>query len=118
MENSLAENKEFTKHKIWMVPIPIGEHSIKELLNPEYIAVVRDTKAWVVENTRTIRRFLSSLKLGLVMDEIRFFELHKDYSPKELEQFLEKNIRKGNICVCSEAGLPGMADPEIGRAHV
>src|SRR5690348_4785374 len=102
---------EFTKHRVLMVPIPIGELSLRELNNPVYAGVLRDTKCWVVENVRTMRRFISSLQLGINIDEIRFFEINKDYHPAELDTFLTENIGIGDIGVSSEAGLPGMADP-------
>lgn len=97
--------------RIVMVPVPIGSLSAREVNSPYYHQHIRETRCWVVENVRTMRRFLASLKLGIDIDSLVFFELHRDFSRKALYEFLETHIASGNVGVASEAGLPGMADP-------
>jgi 16S rRNA (cytidine1402-2'-O)-methyltransferase len=100
-----------TKGKILLIPLPIGEKSAEQFITPFYLEIVKSTKFWVVENLRTTRRFLSSLQLGLEIDGLTFFELHRDFSVSDLHLFLKKHITLGDIGITSEAGLPGMADP-------
>lgn len=107
----MLKNKLNTEYSVYMTPIPIGENSYFELKNPKYINVISTTRYWVVENIRTMRRFMSEMRVGIEIDTIEFFEINKSYHPEELNNFLSKNIVFGNIGVASEAGLPGMADP-------
>jgi 16S rRNA (cytidine1402-2'-O)-methyltransferase len=80
--------------------------------------VVQHLNTFFVEDIRTARRFISSLKLGKVIDELTFYELNKD-TPQEqtLAQLKKLNADAGII---SEAGCPGIADPgavAVGFAH-
>ncbi len=76
------------------------------------IEVVKNTKVYFVENLRSARRFISSLKLGLVIDELMFFELDKDTSRKTIKEYLNQVPDSiSEIGILSEAGCPGIADP-------
>jgi len=99
------------QNKILMVPTPLGSLSFSSLNNPEFIGLLMNTKFWVAENARTFRRFISAFNKEVKIDSLMIFELTRDFSRKELEQFLKNSIRLGNIGVVSEAGIPGMADP-------
>ncbi|MBS3915273.1 MAG: SAM-dependent methyltransferase [Bacteroidetes bacterium] len=99
------------EHKILMLPMPIGPKSLEEMKTDLFIHRMRITKKWVAENARTTRRFLSSLQLGIPIQELEIFELNDGFSLQELHDFLKINIQNDHIGVTSEAGLPGMADP-------
>lgn len=66
---------------------------------------------WVAEDARTLRRFLSSLKVGIPLNDLDIFELNTRTPQKQLEAFLKdiQNIKL--IGVASEAGMPCIADP-------
>src|SRR5207244_2303260 len=70
---------------------------------------VQHLDVFFVENVRTARRFISSLKLGKVIDELTFIELNKDTPEAETVASL-RSLSK-NAGVISEAGCPGVADP-------
>jgi 16S rRNA (cytidine1402-2'-O)-methyltransferase len=66
---------------------------------------------FLVENMRTARRYISSLKTGLVIEELRFEILDKKTSDQQLSAYMS-DIKKGlNAAVISESGCPGIADP-------
>lgn len=109
MEN--IPNKSQDKATLVMMPMPLGDMSADSMLHPEFIAHITGLDCWVVENARTFRRFVSSLKKSIDIEKLNIFELHRDYDKLALLQFLKENIRKGSIGVASEAGVPGMADP-------
>lgn len=97
--------------KMYMVPMPIGNLSHREMNSELFLKVIKVTTVWVAENARTTRRFISSLQLGIEIDKLKIFELNRQYSTPELYAFLRENIVKSDIAITSEAGLPGMADP-------
>jgi 16S rRNA (cytidine1402-2'-O)-methyltransferase len=94
-----------------MLPVPIGADSWQEMDTLNYREILTQNKVWVAENARTLRRFISSLKLGVVIDTLEIFEFGGHANMNELHRFLENQIQKSDIVVTSEAGLPGMADP-------
>ena len=94
-----------------LVPLPIGDKSWPQMDTDFYRNQVRNISCWVAENARTLRRFLSSLQLGIDLPSVNIFELSRDMKPADLEQFLNENQGLDRIGVCSEAGLPCIADP-------
>ena len=98
--------------KLYLIPIPLAEETIEQVLPIQIQEVVAEVDTFFVENIRTARRFISSLKLGKVIDDLTFYELSKDTPEAEtLKQLKAAIIHKKNIGVMSEAGCPGIADP-------
>ena len=98
--------------KLYLIPIPLDEETIEQVLPILIQEVVAEVDTFFVENIRTARRFISSLKLGKVIDDLTFYELSKDTPEAEtLKQLKAAVIHKKNIGVMSEAGCPGIADP-------
>lgn len=103
---------------IFLIPTILAPDTQNSVLSPQIIEVVAHLDTFFVEDLRTARRFISSLKLGKVIDNLTFYELNKD-TPQEqtLTQLKKLKVDAGII---SEAGCPGIADPgavAIGFAH-
>jgi 16S rRNA (cytidine1402-2'-O)-methyltransferase len=94
-----------------LFPLPIGELSGSQFETDYFKNELKSTKIWVAENARTLRRYISALQLGVVIDELNILELSYQTNQKDLEQFLEENSGSQRIGLCSEAGLPCIADP-------
>lgn len=94
-----------------MMPMPLGSLSTDSMFHREFESHITGINCWIVENARTFRRFISSLKLSIDIEQLNIFELYRDYDKIALIHFLDEHIRKGDIGVASEAGVPGMADP-------
>lgn len=94
---------------LFLIPTPLAEQTENKVLSPQIQEAILHLKVYFVENVRTARRFISSLKLGKLIDEITFIELDKD-TP---ESTTREHIRKltSDAGVISEAGCPGVADP-------
>ena len=71
-------------------------------------------KTFVVEETRTARRYLSAAGLKGHIAELEFHELNEHTTQAEVEA-LAGLFDKGDVGLISEAGLPAVADPP-GRA--
>ena len=94
---------------LFLIPSPLSEGTENEVLSPQIKDSISNLDIFFVENVRTARRFISSLKLGKVIDNITFIELHKDTSETETREQI-KNLAN-DAGVISEAGCPGVADP-------
>jgi 16S rRNA (cytidine1402-2'-O)-methyltransferase len=94
-----------------LLPLPIGELSWGWMNTPNYLEVLKPIKHWVAEDARTLRRFLSSLKAGIVINELDIFEFNIRTPRQELEKFFKDIKGASHIGVASEAGMPCIADP-------
>ena len=99
------------KGKLYLIPTPLAENSNEKLTTPQLQEVIRNLDHFLVENVRTARRFISSLKLGVVIEKLRFEILDKNTKPDALALLCQPLLSGVDIGVMSEAGCPGIADP-------
>lgn len=101
-----------------MIPVPISEGPIGNVLPAENVEIVKGLKHFIVENVRTARRFLKKLDPGIEIGELTFYELNGHTPENEISGYL-KALREGeSIGVMSEAGCPGVADPGASVARI
>ncbi|MER0440527.1 SAM-dependent methyltransferase [Emticicia sp. W12TSBA100-4] len=103
---------------LFLIPTILAPDTQETVLPPQIKAVVSELNVFFVEELRTARRFISSLKLNKVIDDITFYELNKDTPHDQTLAQLKK--LKTNAGIISEAGCPGVADPgavAVGFAH-
>lgn len=93
---------------LYLVPTPIAEGSSTDLVVCEVIA---GCDYFVVENIRTARRYISSLRLGREIDSLEFVELSEHTASEQVDSILRPIIGGRCACLMSEAGLPCVADP-------
>lgn len=95
---------------IYLIPTFISESAEINSLAPISIELIQKIDCFIVENTRSARRFISALKINKNIDEITFFEFNKTNVLIGLKEFIQS--KKGmEIGVLSEAGCPCIADP-------
>ena len=87
----------------------LADDTHKKVLTPYAIDVIKEVKVFFVENIKTTRRFLSSLKLGIVIDDVEFIEINQDSKFDEIFAIIYS--LKVNAGIISEAGCSGIADP-------
>jgi 16S rRNA (cytidine1402-2'-O)-methyltransferase len=97
--------------KLYLIPTVIADDTQKSVLSPQIVEVLSHLDYFLVENLRTARRFIGSLKLGLVIDQLTFEELNKDTQQAEVERMMKPVLEGKSAGIISEAGCPGIADP-------
>ncbi len=80
------------------------------VMSQSVIDVIKNTDVYLVENIRTARRYISSLKTGRVIEELTFYQVDKKTGIEEVSNFFAE-IGEKDVGVISEAGCPGIADP-------
>ena len=95
--------------KLYLIPTPLAPET------PHWVApIVREIlpqcKYFLVEEVRTARRFISSLKLGLVIEELQFWVVDKSTKTAEIAQIFAQIPKGENVGLMSEAGYPCVAD--------
>lgn len=98
------------KGKLYLIPAPLGDNPLQEILPQQVTDIACGLKCFVVEELRTARRFLSKYGLKGHIDELEFHELNEHSQAAEVEA-LAALFDKGDVGLLSEAGLPAVADP-------
>ena len=108
-----------SKGKIYLIPCVISDDT-QDIAIPSMVCeAIKKTDIFLVENIRTARRYISSLKLGLVIESLEFQILDKKTSFDEIFELLQPAINDGkNFGVISESGCPGIADPGAKLVHL
>jgi 16S rRNA (cytidine1402-2'-O)-methyltransferase len=109
-----------SKGSIFLIPTYLSESNQASFIAPMVLDVIKNTKYYLVEELRTARRYISSLKLGIDISELSFEILDKKTNYQQLSQLMSPANSGNDIGIISEAGLPGLADPghlAIGFAH-
>jgi 16S rRNA (cytidine1402-2'-O)-methyltransferase len=104
---------------LYLIPSPLAETD-RQVLSPEIIDVIKTTSYFLVENVRTARRFISSLQLGINIQELEFEVLDKDTDLPTIRKLLQPILAGRQGGLLSEAGCPAIADPgavAVGEAH-
>ena len=98
---------------LYLIPCPISDETAISDVLPELNKQIIDTLDYfIVENTRSARRFLSKAKIARPIDELTFRELNEHVtSPREVEELVRPLLEGRSAGVISEAGVPAVADP-------
>ena len=98
---------------IYMIPCPIADHSsVWEVLPESNRKIMDSLDYFIVENTRSARRFLSKAGVARPIEELEFVELNEHTtSASDVERMLKPILEGRSAGVISEAGVPGIADP-------
>ena len=109
------------KGKLFLIPNVLAENTANTVISPQIRDVVKHTKVYLVENLRTARRYISSLKLGVNIEEIHMEILDKSTKPETINRLMQPLLNGADMGIISEAGCPGIADPgalAVAHAHV
>ena len=99
-----------SKGKLYLIPSPLGEYDPAQVIPAGTLDILKNLKIFVVEETRTARRYLSAAGLKGHISELEFHELNEHTTHDEVEA-LAALFDKGDVGLISEAGLPAVADP-------
>ncbi len=95
--------------EIFLIPTVLSPDTQHEAVSDYTKEIINSLKFFYVENIKTTRRLISSLKLDIDINELDFFEINQKTDYNEL--FMSLNDLQQNAGVISEAGCPGVADP-------
>jgi 16S rRNA (cytidine1402-2'-O)-methyltransferase len=106
--------------KVYLIPNYLSEGQDQTFIAPLIYPIVQNLEYYLVENIRTTRRFISSLKLDIDISGLRLEQMDKRFDNALLSQLFEPVMKGTDMGIQSEAGLPGIADPgrlAISYAH-
>lgn len=94
-----------------MIPVTLGDDNITQVLPAEVISLAQQLDTFVVENEKTARHFLSTIKTSKPVRELELLLLNEHTADKDLPELLKPLLAGKDIGLMSEAGCPGIADP-------
>jgi 16S rRNA (cytidine1402-2'-O)-methyltransferase len=94
---------------VFLIPTFLHEQAMETI--PPYVTdAVKQCQVFFVENERSARRYLKVLWREMVIDDYKWFAIHK--AEAEVQQAFINSLKEGKtIGIISEAGCPGVADP-------
>lgn len=98
---------------LYLIPCPISDETTPwEVLPASNRAIIEGLDYFIVENTRTARRFLSKAGLSGRIEGLEFRELNEHTTAGvAIEELVQPLLEGRSAGVISEAGVPGVADP-------
>jgi 16S rRNA (cytidine1402-2'-O)-methyltransferase len=104
---------------LYIIPSAIHDAYVQVLL-PDKLAILNELRHFVVENTRTARRFIKAILPGFDINACTFYELDKHQADQLLIEPIQILLSGHSLGLLSEAGCPGIADPGselVAEAH-
>lgn len=96
---------------LYLLPVPLSDAPVDEVLPPRAVAVARATRYFVVEDLRTARRMLKRMDRAIDIDSLTFEVLDEHTDPARVVAMAAPLLEGHDVAVMSEAGCPAVADP-------
>ena len=97
--------------KLILIPNLLGDSNYKDAINEKIIQTIKETNFFIVENVRTVRRYIKKIVPEKSIDDITFFSYGKHDNLDLQNDFLQNILNGNDIGLISEAGVPAVADP-------
>lgn len=103
---------------LYVIPNIISEDTQAEVIPNQVKEAIKKCDIFYVENLRTARRYISSLKLGLVIEDLVFELVDKKTTFEQCFDLIQPLIEGKTGGIISESGCPGIADPGARLVHL
>ena len=75
--------------KLYLIPNVLAENTAHQVISPQVKEVVKNTHHFLVEDLRTARRYISNLKLGLTIEELKLEILDKKTKEHQIKELMK-----------------------------
>lgn len=96
---------------LYLIPVTLGDDNHESVLPVDVLNTARRLEYFVVEDEKSARRFLGSIKTIKPVRELELRTLNEHTQDKEIPALLAPLLTGLDIGLMSEAGCPGIADP-------
>ena len=97
--------------KLYLLPSPLGDNDPAEVIPAPVLELLKGIDTYVVEELRTVRRYLSRAGLKGHVDALHLTELNEHTTKAEVEAMAALFEEGQSVGLITEAGLPAVADP-------
>lgn len=100
-----------SKGRLFLIPNIIADNTQARVIPLHIRQALPNIRHFFVEDLRTARRYLSSLKIYDSIEPLQFEILDKKSKKESLTAFFKLLDEGENVGIISESGCPGVADP-------
>ncbi|WP_412466384.1 SAM-dependent methyltransferase [Pedobacter sp. KLB.chiD] len=107
------------KGTLYLIPVPLAEEVAHKTFTPYLVHTINQIDNYIVENSKTARRFLKEAGLKTPQKDLIVHDYGK-HNRTDLGQFFGELNAGKDVGLMSEAGCPGIADPGadiVAEAH-
>lgn len=95
---------------LYLIPVPLAENAAAKSFTPYLSETINQISEYIVENTKTARRFLKEAGLTRPQSELIIHDYGK-HNRENMVEFFTGLLNGKDVGLMSEAGCPGIADP-------
>jgi len=96
---------------LYLIPVPLAENASAKSFTPYLVETINHIDEYIVENSKTARRFLKEAGLKIPQNELIIHDYGKHNREGNLNDFFKGLLAGKDVGLMSEAGCPGVADP-------
>lgn len=96
---------------LYLIPVPLAENASGKSFTPYLVDTINHIKEYIVENSKTARRFLKEAGLKTPQNELIVHDYGKHNRDILVNDFFKGLLSGNDVGLMSEAGCPGVADP-------
>ncbi|MDE5924447.1 MAG: SAM-dependent methyltransferase [Muribaculaceae bacterium] len=96
---------------LYLIPVGMSDAPYSEVIPAGNVEIIKRLRHFIVENTRSARRFLKRCDPAMDLAEVTFYELNRHTDLSEVAGYLAPLRRGESMGVMSDAGCPAVADP-------
>lgn len=96
---------------LYFIPVTLGDDNVTKVLPSHVIQIAQQLEIFIVENEKTARHFLSTIKTARPVRELQLLTLNEHTLDKDISVLLKPLLAGFDVGLMSEAGCPGIADP-------
>ena len=99
-----------TTGTLYLIPVPLADNAAAKSFTPYLTDTINQINEYIVENSKTARRFLKEAGLQTPQSELIVHDYGK-HNRDNLSEYFTGLLNGKNVGLMSEAGCPGVADP-------
>jgi 16S rRNA (cytidine1402-2'-O)-methyltransferase len=96
---------------LYLIPVPLAENASAKSFTPYLVDTINHINEYIVENSKTARRFLKEAGLKTPQSDLIMHDYGKHNRDGNIAEFFKGLLSGKDVGLMSEAGCPGVADP-------
>ncbi|MGV3683995.1 MAG: SAM-dependent methyltransferase [Daejeonella sp.] len=96
---------------LYLIPVPLAENASAKSFTPYLVDTINHINEYIVENSKTARKFLKEAGLKTPQNELIVHDYGKHNRDNNIKEFFLGLLSGRDVGLMSEAGCPGVADP-------
>jgi 16S rRNA (cytidine1402-2'-O)-methyltransferase len=96
---------------LYLIPVPLAGNTIAGSCTPFLIETINQISEYIVENSKSARKFLKEAGLKIPQSELIIHDYGKHNRGGDIAEYFTGLLAGRDVGLMSEAGCPGVADP-------